>query len=167
MWIEWVQNTSPLSQSATAMTSLIEHLFCRFFDLFVWQSLQTMMSLSLRYATTRVAARSATLLQALQQQHVQSHPRAALNLITTDSRHYQHQFRHHLSTTTTPPSDEKEKPGFFGRIQNAITSRQERLAQEQFAEQVERMANSRNGPSRTSVTMCPKQSIRGEPKFPA
>lgn len=101
-----------------------------------------MMSLSLRYATTRVAARSATLLQALQQQHVQSHPRAALNLITTDSRHYQHQFRHHLSTTTTPPSDEKEKPGFFGRIQNAITSRQERLAQEQFAEQVERMANS-------------------------
>ena len=93
------------------------------------------MSLSLRYATSRVATKS------VQLQYQQYHQRAALNLIS-GTPHYQHQFRHHLSTTTTPPSDEKEKPGFFGRIQNAFTARQERLAQEQFAEQVERMANS-------------------------
>lgn len=101
------------------------------------------MSSSLRYAASRLVTRSATLLEGLQQQHqLQSHRRATWNLIAVDSHHYQHQLRHHLSTTTTPPSDENEKPGFFGRIKNAITARQERLAQEQFAEQVGRMANS-------------------------
>jgi hypothetical protein len=99
-----------------------------------------MMSLSLRYATPRVAMRSSQLLQASQLQYVHCHQRAASNLIA-GTPHYQHPFRHHLSTTTTPPSDEK-KTGFFGRIQNAFTARQERLSQEQFAEQVERMANS-------------------------
>ena len=39
-------------------------------------------------------------------------------------------------------SDSDENPGFFGRIKNSFTDRQERKAQEQFADQLQKMANS-------------------------
>ncbi|KAI2510237.1 hypothetical protein MHU86_4115 [Fragilaria crotonensis] len=52
-----------------------------------------------------------------------------------------HNPAHHLRQFSST-SDSDENPGFFGRIKNSFTDRQERKAQEQFANQLEKMANS-------------------------
>ena len=85
--------------------------------------------MSLRYATV-IAGRRALLPQ---RQRLMT---AAATVQSNPAHHHVRQF----SSTSKRP--EEESPGFFGRMKNAFTDRQERKAQEQFAEQLHKMANS-------------------------